>query len=95
MLSKLKEASLAIGFYFVMMTHLLFVIDAIGFHTNNYKTPWYYISFSSPYTNLVLTLFGEKHEYWTNNAIGTERWNVREVKYKDQTYWTILERKEN
>ena len=29
-------------------------------------------------------------DYWSQNAIGTQRWYVREISYDGSIYWTIL-----
>lgn len=79
----------------IAFVSLVFISDALEFHdiqSSTYKTPWYDISIFNPYTNLILMTSGNKKEYWTYNAIRTQRWYVREVSYKDKQYWTILER---
>lgn len=94
MLKELKEFTIALAAFFGMITPLYIAVEALSFHTNDFPTPYYYVSVTAPYTNVFLMAFGKKKEYWTSNAIGTERWLVRDVHYKNQTYWTILERKE-
>lgn len=78
-----------------IMGTLLFIVsinDAMEFHDvvkSSYKTPWYSTNWvKQPYTNLRLA-FHPKREYWTENAIHSERWLVREVEFYDTTFWTI------
>ncbi|KGG87698.1 hypothetical protein P245_19800 [Comamonas thiooxydans] len=53
---------------------------------------WYSASWlRSPVTNLMLS--GHVYrDYWKNNAVGNERWHVREVEYNGTTFWTTLSR---
>jgi hypothetical protein len=94
MRSAIKNTSISFMVTFSVFMAFIFVLDAFKFHDNDYSTPWYDVSIMSPYTNLFLKAFGQKKEYWKKNAVGNELWLVRDVSYKDQTYWTILERKE-
>lgn len=94
MLKNIKNVLFSFLLSIFVFILIVFLVDAFKFHENDYSTPWYDISFSSPYTNLFLLFFGEKKEYWTTNAVGNEMWLVRDVHYKSQTYWTILKRKD-
>lgn len=59
---------------------------------SNYQTPWYSNSWlEMPYTNFKLSGMPVR-EYWTTNAMGSERWLVREVEFDGKIYWTTLER---
>lgn len=53
---------------------------------------WYSASWlRSPVTNWMLS--GHVHlDYWKENAVGNERWHVREVNYNGTTFWTTLSR---
>lgn len=70
--------------------------DVIQFHeisvVNTNKTLWYEASWlKQPYTNLRLSTFPVR-EYWTVNAIQSERWLVREIEVGGVTFWTTLRR---
>ncbi|MFY7940731.1 MAG: hypothetical protein ACOVOX_07455 [Burkholderiaceae bacterium] len=74
---------------------VLFTVDGLRFHelsNGEFKTPWFAPEWwSAPYTHAALAFY-EPHEYWTTNAVGTERWHVREVPVGHVTFWTIMER---
>lgn len=69
--------------------------EASDFHRiekSTYKTPWFSTNWLvMPYTNFKLSGLPVK-EYWTVNAVGSERWLVREVELNGKTYWTTLQR---
>ena len=71
------------------------VADAISFHAalqSSYTTPWHSTSWlREPYTNAVLAFY-PANDYWTMNAIKSERWRVRERTVGGVTFWTTLER---
>lgn len=52
-----------------------------------YSTSW----LTAPATNFILAGRDSK-EFWQTNAVGNERWLVREVGYEDTTFWTDLKR---
>lgn len=53
---------------------------------------WYSSSWlRSPVTNFMLAGRDAK-EFWQINAVGNERWHVREVRYEGTTFWTTLSR---
>lgn len=53
---------------------------------------WYSSSWvSAPVTNFMLS-GRESREFWKVNAIGNERWLIREVIYEGTTFWTTLRR---
>lgn len=68
--------------------------DALRLHgilSSDYETPWFDGNWVlEPVTNAVLALRGAERIYWTQNAIGTERWQVREVAWRGKQFWTIL-----
>ena len=69
--------------------------DVVAFHkrvAGSYKTPWYSRNWMlHPYTNFRLAL-SPARDYWTTNAVGSERWLLREVLVGDVEFWTILQR---
>jgi len=87
-----------VGIAWAGLTTLVVIDDMMDFHfavSGSYKTPWYNAGakgwMTEPYTNLRL-LGNPSKEYWTENAIKSERWFVREVQFEDKTFWTILQR---
>lgn len=53
---------------------------------------WYSSSWlMAPATNFMLAGRNSK-EFWQTNAVGNERWLVREVRYEGTTFWTTLSR---
>lgn len=70
-------------------------VDAYVFYktvNGHYKTPWYSPDWwDAPYTNARLSLMPST-EYWTTNAMGSEKWLVRETKVGDVVFWTTLRR---
>lgn len=90
----LKSMALTALSVLLLLTLAQIVFDAIAFHERDesFKTPWYSSSWlKSPYTNTRLALH-KSSEHWTTNAVGSERWLVREVVVGDVIYWTTLER---
>jgi len=67
-------------------------LDALDFYTSNSESRWYpHQWWKAPFTHAILALHSG-HEYWTHNAIGSERWLVREVQLGRVVFWTALER---
>uniref|UniRef100_A0A6H1ZIM1 Uncharacterized protein n=1 Tax=viral metagenome TaxID=1070528 RepID=A0A6H1ZIM1_9ZZZZ len=53
---------------------------------------WYSASWlRAPVTNFML-LGHESRELLKTNAVGSEQWHVREVRYGSTTFWTTLSR---
>lgn len=86
--------NLALGAVAVLAA-MLALPDAVEFYQlsrGNYRTPWYSGSwFKQPFTNARLAMLPSR-EYWTMNAIGSERWLVRETHFSNVVFWTTLER---
>lgn len=91
---KRRLEHLALG-ALALLAGLLALPDALEFYQlirGTYKTPWYSTSWlRQPFTNARLAMLPSQ-EYWTTNAIGTERWLVREVQFGDVVFWTTLQR---
>lgn len=69
--------------------------DAYTYHSllrSEYKTPWFSEKWwQNPYTSARL-MFHPSTEYWTENAIRSERWLVREHDVNGTKFWTTLKR---
>lgn len=87
-----------VAIVFIAVMAIVTTKDAINFHESlnvAYKTPWYDSNpLKQPYTALRVYLAdkGSTTEQWKSNAIGSERWHVRETKFGDTYFWTTLER---
>ena len=72
--------------------------DALHFRdlaSGTYLTPWYPPQWwKAPYTHLALSL-REGRDYWVPNAIGSERWHIRETPVGGVVFWTAMERVPN
>jgi hypothetical protein len=80
----------------VFVPFTLVISNALDFydmaHNERYKTPWYSTNWlREPFTNAALQFYPAK-EYWTQNAIKSERWLVREHAVGSVTFWTTLKR---
>lgn len=69
--------------------------DAYTYHSllrSEYKTPWFSEHWwKNPYTHVRL-MFHPSTEYWTENAVRSERWLVREHDVNGTKFWTTLQR---
>lgn len=97
---ELKNAVILIAVALFIFSFIIVAKDFINFQeltSKQYKTPWYDNSvMKEPYTTVRLALADNSNvkEYWTKNAIGSQKWFVREVKVGETEFWTILERVE-
>lgn len=83
-----------LGFILISLLHI--GTDIHEYHSiikGNYDTPWYDNSwFKQPYTMFRLSGADSVKDYWTENAIGNEKWHVREIQKDGKHFWTLLER---
>lgn len=91
MKSALRPALFLAGICFIVVVCAL---DALDFYrTSDNESLWYPPQWwRAPYKHTALALH-DGHEFWTFNAIGSERWYVREVQVGRVVFWTALERK--
>lgn len=79
---------------FALLTLALALSDYMQFRrlAEHGADAWYSSSWvSAPVTNFMLS-GRESREFWKVNAIGNERWLIREVSYEGTTFWTTLRR---
>lgn len=94
--STLRLLGVILGISAFLFTSLAIIgRDAYTYHSilgGEYKTPWFSEKWwENPYTSARLQFYPAT-EYWTENAIRSERWLVREHDVNGTKFWTTLKR---